>query len=157
MSFVCTSLLCTPPPSFVDTTQTEGIVFVTEELPAHIFSDKWRKYKQMGARYKIATQAQKIKTYFFSEKSAQQRGLFLLICIIESRSSVCVGIVWPIDIKSHQILWLCGIKVIVIVIVIVIMRCQCYWRNLHLFKSLGETIIHKFIGQSLKKGYPAEI
>ena len=92
MSFVCTSLLCTPPPSFVDTTQTEGIVFVTEELPAHIFSDKWRKYKQMGARYKIATQAQKIKTYFFSERSAQQRGLFLLICIIESRSSVCVWV-----------------------------------------------------------------
>ena len=137
MSFVCTSLLCTPAPSFVDTTQTEGIVFVTEELPAHIFSDKWRKYKQMGARYKIATQAQKIKTYFFSERSAQQRGLFLLICIIESRSSVCVGIVWPIDIKSHQILWLCGIKVIVIVIVIVIMRCQCYWRNLHQSNHYG--------------------
>ena len=74
MSFVCTSLLCTPPPSFVDTTQTEGIVFVTEELPAHIFSDKWRKYKQMGARYKIATQAQKIKKYLYSQTKVHSKG-----------------------------------------------------------------------------------
>ena len=35
---------------FVDSIQTEGIVFVTEEVPSHIFSSKWRKLSKQVRR-----------------------------------------------------------------------------------------------------------